>query len=75
MSYIFFLGFLLGLRHALDADHLATVATLASRARSMGETARTGVAWGAAHAVTLFAVCALVLSLDVGMPETLAAVF
>ena len=26
MTYVFFMGLLLGLRHALDADHIAAVA-------------------------------------------------
>ena len=51
------IGFLLGLRHALDADHVATVAALATRSQSVGETIRTGLAWGLGHAATLLAVC------------------
>jgi high-affinity nickel permease len=34
MSAILVLGFLLGMRHALEADHIAAVATLAIRNRS-----------------------------------------
>jgi high-affinity nickel permease len=33
LTAILALGFVLGMRHALDADHLAAVATLASRCR------------------------------------------
>lgn len=47
------LGFLLGMRHAMDADHVAAVATLATRSRSIGQTVLQGVAWGTGHAFTL----------------------
>ncbi len=73
MLYIFVIGFLLGLRHALDADHIAAVATLATRSRSTSETVRTGIAWGLGHTVTLFVVCAAVLVMDVGFPEQVAS--
>jgi High-affinity nickel-transport protein len=47
---------LLGLRHATDPDHLAAVTTLiASTERRAAGAARLGFAWGAGHALTLFA--------------------
>src|SRR3954454_18457735 len=50
---ILFLGFLLGMKHATEADHLAAVATLATRQTSVGDTVNQGVAWGIGHTVTL----------------------
>ncbi len=72
MIYTFFIGFLFGLRHALDADHIAAVASLATRSHSPRETVRVGIAWGLGHAATLFLVCALVLALDLGFSERIA---
>lgn len=46
-------GFLLGMRHATDADHVAAVATLATRSTSVGQTVRQGIAWGTGHTLTL----------------------
>jgi len=74
MVYTFILGLLFGLRHALDADHIAAVASLATRAKSRGETVRTGLAWGLGHATTLFLVCAAVLLMDVGLPGDVALI-
>jgi ABC-type nickel/cobalt efflux system permease component RcnA len=66
------LGLLLGLRHALEADHLAAVASLATRSRSPRSTVLQGVAWGLGHTLTLLAVGALCLLLRVSIPERLA---
>jgi hypothetical protein len=72
MLYVLGLGFLFGLRHALDADHIAAVASLATRSRSVRDTVRVGLAWGLGHALTLFAVCAAVLVMGAGFPEHFA---
>jgi high-affinity nickel permease len=50
---ILVVGLLLGMKHATEADHLAAVATLATRTGSLGQTLRLGVAWGIGHTVTL----------------------
>ncbi len=68
------LGFLLGMRHALESDHVAAVASLATRSHSMGDTLRQGAVWGAGHTLTLFVFGSLVLLLDTVIPETLAQV-
>ena len=52
---ILIVGFLLGMRHATEADHLAAMATLASRQASVGQAVREGVAWGIGHTLTLMA--------------------
>lgn len=56
-------GLLLGMQHATEADHLAAVATLATRQGSLGQTVRQGVAWGVGHALTLMAFGGAVLLL------------
>ena len=66
------LGLLLGMRHALDADHLAAVATLVTRSRSLGHTVWQGVAWGAGHTLTLLLFGGAVLVLGLVLPERAA---
>jgi cytochrome c biogenesis protein CcdA len=50
---ILVVGLLLGMKHATEADHLAAVATLATRQNSLRQTLRQGVAWGVGHTLTL----------------------
>jgi ABC-type nickel/cobalt efflux system permease component RcnA len=62
---------LLGLRHATDPDHLAAVTTLVAGARegAARSAAGLGLAWGAGHALTLFAFGLPILFLDKYLPE------
>jgi len=68
------LGLLIGMRHAVESDHIAAVATLATRSRSMTEALRQGAAWGVGHTLTLFLFGSIVLMLDTVMPAALAQV-
>ncbi len=49
-------GFLTGLQHALEADHVAAVAALASRERRRGRIVQYGLLWGTGHTAILFLV-------------------
>ncbi len=44
---------MLGLRHALDPDHLAAVSTFASEERSLWRSSLVGVSWGLGHTLSL----------------------
>jgi ABC-type nickel/cobalt efflux system permease component RcnA len=46
-------GFLLGIRHATDADHIATVSTFVSEHRSVARSCLLGTFWGAGHTLAL----------------------
>lgn len=65
------LGFVLGLQHATDPDHLVAVATIVTRARRLRDGAAVGVLWGVGHAVTLTLAGGLVILLNVALPEKL----
>ena len=69
------LGLLVGMRHALEADHVAAVAALTQRSRGFRSALRLGAAWGIGHTLTLFAAGTIVLSLDGVMPEQIARIF
>lgn len=67
------LGFVLGLKHALDADHLAAVAVMVGeRRQGLRGSTSVGLAWGLGHAAALTAVCLAVIGLGLRLPEHLA---
>ena len=53
MTGVIFLGLLLGIQHALEADHLAAVASIVSNTRNRWHVIRHGAAWGVGHMATL----------------------
>ena len=48
------LGFILGLKHALDADHIVAVSTIVSEHKSISKSSLIGTFWGLGHTVSLF---------------------
>jgi len=46
-------GFLLGVRHAMDADHVAAISTFVVQHRSVARSCLLGTFWGAGHTVAL----------------------
>ncbi len=73
MSSILFLGFLIGMRHALEADHVAAVASLVTQNSSLANSVKTGVVWGLGHTITLFIFGYIVILTDSLLSERLAA--
>jgi hypothetical protein len=65
------LGLALGVRHALEPDHLAAITTLVS-GRGPLAAARTGAAWGVGHASALILLGGALVALGVRMPARLA---
>ncbi len=55
------MGFVLGLRHALDADHVAAVATLLRREQGVARAMGVGALWGVGHTLSLLGAGALLL--------------
>lgn len=62
MSYLLGIGFVLGIRHAFDADHLAAVTTLLLGQPTRRESMRIGIAWGLGHALMLLVASVIVLA-------------
>lgn len=63
-----FFGFLLGMRHATDADHVIAVTTIVSRFPNMRRAAWTGLYWGLGHSLTILFVGSGVILLGVMIP-------
>jgi len=74
MTALLILGFLLGMRHALEADHVAAVASLATRSSSIRNTMRVAAAWGVGHTAALMLFGALLLALDASLSPAVGRV-
>jgi len=66
------LGFLLGLKHAIETDHVAAVATIVSQQRSIWRSSVVGAVWGIGHTASLLIAGILVLGLKLVIPGRLA---
>lgn len=62
-------GLLFGMQHALEADHLAAVATLVTREKDTRRVIRQGVFWGLGHSLTLLLFGGLVMVIGVVLSE------
>jgi ABC-type nickel/cobalt efflux system permease component RcnA len=69
------LGFVLGLRHALDVDHLAAVSTIVSERRGLWRSSLVGALWGLGHTASLLAVAVAVIALHAEIPPLVGQMF
>jgi ABC-type nickel/cobalt efflux system permease component RcnA len=69
------LGSLLGMRHALEPDHLAAVSTLVTGERSGLKAAWLGACWGLGHTLTLLTAGAALVFLRAEMPARASDAF
>ena len=65
------LGFLLGMQHALEADHVAAVSSIAARRSEVADIVKHGLTWGLGHTLTLFVFAGAAIVLGQAMPEHL----
>jgi high-affinity nickel permease len=65
------IGFLLGMRHATDPDHVIAVSTIVSRERSIMKAARIGILWGVGHTLTILIVGAGIILFGLAIPTRL----
>ena len=66
------LGFILGLKHALDADHLIAVSTIVSERKGFWSSSVVGALWGLGHTASLLAVGLLVIAFHFQIPPKVA---
>jgi ABC-type nickel/cobalt efflux system permease component RcnA len=66
------LGFWLGIRHALDADHLVAVSTIVSEHKSFLRSSIIGTFWGLGHTASLLGVSLFVILLRITVSESVA---
>lgn len=66
------LGFLLGMQHALEADHIAAVSSIAARRTDVSDIVKHGLTWGLGHTLTLFVFAGAAIVIGHAIPEQLA---
>src|SRR5215813_11332793 len=67
------IGFVLGLQHATEADHLAAVSTIVSEKKNLFTASIVGGLWGVGHTISLFVVGLLVIFLKLEMSDSVQA--
>jgi hypothetical protein len=72
MFAILGLGFLLGMQHALEADHVAAVSSIAAARTDIADIVKHGLTWGLGHTLTLFVFAGAAILLGHAIPEHLA---
>ena len=65
------LGFLLGMRHATDPDHVVAVSTIVTRQRTLRDGVWMGAAWGLGHTVTIILVGGAIVTFRLVIPPAL----
>jgi cytochrome c biogenesis protein CcdA len=66
------IGFLLGMQHALEADHIAAVSSIAARRTDVRDIVKHGLTWGLGHTLTLFVFAGAAILLGHAIPGQLA---
>jgi len=72
ISVILASGFVWGLHHALDPDHLVAVSTIVSEHKSVSRSSLVGTFWGVGHTSSLLLISLIVLLLRASIPENIA---
>ena len=70
---VLLIGFVLGLRHATEADHLAAVSTIVSEKKNLFTASIVGGLWGVGHTISLFAVGLIVIFLKLQISPAIEA--
>jgi high-affinity nickel-transport protein len=65
---IIVVGFLLGMLHATDADHVIAISTIVSRQGNVKSAASIGALWGVGHTLTVFAVGGAIILFSLVIP-------
>jgi len=72
ISVILASGFIWGLHHALDPDHLVAVSTIVSEHKSVSRSSPVGTFWGVGHTSSLLFISLIVLLLRASIPPNIA---
>lgn len=63
------IGFILGIKHAIEPDHVIAVSTIASQTKKLWRSSLAGVFWGLGHTATLFIIGVIIIIMKGEIPE------
>jgi hypothetical protein len=69
------IGFLLGLRHAIDPDHVVAVTTILTSERTFRRALWIGALWGIGHSLALFAAGGAIIAFRLVVPPRVGLTF
>ncbi|GAX89666.1 sulfite exporter TauE/SafE family protein [Effusibacillus lacus] len=68
-------GFVLGIKHAIEPDHVIAVSTIASHSKSLLRSTFAGIFWGIGHSVTLLLIGLGLILFKIELPDSIAMSF
>src|SRR5437660_7619554 len=68
---VLLIGFVLGMRHATDPDHVVAVTTIVSDQPSLWRASSVGALWGIGHSITILLVGGAIIFFKVAIPPRL----
>ncbi len=71
MISVLMLGLILGLKHAIEADHLAAVTTIVTERKSLWSSSLVGGLWGIGHTIPIVAVGLIVILLRIEIQDSI----
>ncbi|AXC09482.1 HoxN/HupN/NixA family nickel/cobalt transporter [Acidisarcina polymorpha] len=71
LALIALVGFVLGMRHATDPDHVIAVTTIVSKQRHIGKAGLIGAMWGFGHTLTILIVGVAIILFKIVIPTRL----
>ncbi|MFD2370823.1 sulfite exporter TauE/SafE family protein [Brevibacillus sp. GCM10020057] len=66
------IGFVFGIKHAMEPDHVIAVSTIASHTKKLGKASLAGIFWGSGHTLTLLVVGMMLIFMKGAIPTTWA---
>lgn len=63
------IGFILGIKHSIEPDHVIAVSTIAGKTKKLWQTSLTGIFWGVGHTVTLLVTGMLLIGFKISLSE------
>lgn len=70
--FILFFGFILGIKHAFDADHIVAISTLISKTNSLFKSIKIAIFWGFGHTTTICIIGTIMIFLNLTIPTKIA---